>query len=42
MIWFASTRSTASVFVISPSSTMSQAMVTAAKPVRLPVRVCNR
>jgi hypothetical protein len=38
----ASTRSTASVLVINSSSTMSQAMRTAAKPVRLPVRVCSR
>ena len=42
MIWFASTRSTASVLEISPSSTISHAIVTAANPVRLPVRVCSR
>ena len=38
----ASTRDTASVWLIRPSSTMSQAIFTAAKPVRLPVRVCRR
>ena len=36
-----STRAIASSGVISPSSTMSTAILTAAKPVRLPLRVCS-